>query len=179
MAYAIVAFPKFEHGDFERIQRHREKHDAAHHQLIRPHFTLVFPTKGTESLFMVEAAHISERIKSFPFSIRRATVHKNEFTGQYHTFLMPGDGYSQLVHIHDELYARRLSLALRADIPYIPHVTIATQEDEKLCKELSRRWNGGRYEIRGIIDELSVLEVETQRVRKLLRLPLLGDASRD
>ena len=53
---------------------------------------------------------------------------KDVFSSLTHLFLVPNEGCSAFVILHDPLYTGSLTDSLRLDIPFISHLTIAGLE---------------------------------------------------
>jgi len=148
--YLVVAYPIFSSTtDYEWIQHYRSRHDT-HHTLIQPHFTIIFPIPAhdiSQSEFIQQVKQQLDTYKTMQqyhhkhhqhqhkqhSSSSVIDVHINVATlnfdsiskTHYHEFLVPDQGYSQLVKLHDTLYNLPLLITHRRyDLPYIPHITI-------------------------------------------------------
>ncbi len=173
MTYAVVAFPKLEARDIRNIGDFRAQYDVVNHGLIEPHFTLVFPTDLLSYADLVtEIRQRASDVAAFRFALRCATVHKDAFASDYHVFLVPDEGNSRLVKLHDLLYGQRLQPALRTDIDYIPHLTVATLPDGKRCGELAQEWNLDNKEITGRIDEIAIVRLDGSGVERIVTIRL-------
>jgi hypothetical protein len=103
-------------------------------------------------------------IQPFEFAIRCAVLGNDAFSEYTHVFLVPDEGYSNIVKLHDRLYAGVIASELRLDIPFIPHIGIANSLDARRCKQLVDRLNSQQFEIRGRFDGLDVIWSEGNRV---------------
>jgi 2'-5' RNA ligase len=117
--YAVAWFPEFE--GIECVEAFRRRHDPMA-ALIPAHLTLVFPFPTALKRLQVEThvKRIVSRWPVLPVSFRAVRMHANEFV-----FLMASRGAESVVALHDKLYTRSLRPALRRDLPYDPHITIA------------------------------------------------------
>lgn len=130
--YALVHYPHIELHD---IQRFRQQHDPQFH-LIAPHITLLFPVPdclGEQAL----VHHIEQVLRSWqPFEISLGDVQTAWDDALY---LLVQEGKETLVQLHDEIYTGILQAYLRADLPYIPHVTLGKAGPRPDLLEQARR----------------------------------------
>lgn len=173
MTYAVVAFPKLDARDIRNIAVFRAQYDVVNHTRIEPHFTLVFPTDLLSYADLVtEIRQRASDVAAFWFALRCATVHKDAFASDYHVFLVPDEGNSRFVKLHDLFYGERLLPALRTDIDYIPHLTVATLPDGRRCRELAQEWNIDEMEIAGRIDEIAIVRLDGSAVERMVTIRL-------
>ena len=133
MIYYALAFPKISINDLAWIQTIRQQYDPQF-ELIDPHFTLVFGVDVDETILVEHMQTMLQSVASFKFALRCTIVVKDSFSPNYQVFLVPDEGLSDLVKLHDRLYTAVLEPSLRIDIPYIPHITIAASPDGKKMK---------------------------------------------
>jgi 2'-5' RNA ligase len=69
--------------------------------------------------------------------------------GYSYVFLVPDEGFSQSIQLHSEIYSKELGSSLRLDIPFVPHVTVASSKNVAACKELVDVLNDKKFEIAG------------------------------
>ncbi len=154
----VVNYPAISTDDFAWIQEIRQQQDELNFSAIDPHFTLVFPISEIDRETLVNHVKQSvQGIKSFEFTIRCAVLSNDAFSKYTHVFLVPDEGYSNIVKLHDRLYTRVIANELRLDIPFIPHIGIANSLDPHRCKQLTDRLNSQQFEIRGRIDRLDII----------------------
>jgi 2'-5' RNA ligase len=172
MALLVVAYPQLAAIDYAWIQAIRQQHDA-HYSLIAPHFTLVFPLNTVDQAACV--AHISawiRQIGSISFRIRCAMIVKDAFGPLTHLFLVPDEGYSALVRLHDALYVDLLADHLRLDVAFIPHITIGGNVDPRVCKASADQINRQNRCIQGSIDAVDLISHENAAVTTIKRIGL-------
>lgn len=173
MSLLVIAYPEFSPGDLEQIQRFRAVHDRLYYDVVAPHFTLVFPVGNIpEGEFIGEARTKAATTRSFSFVLRYAIINKDAFSPMYHTFLVPDEGNSNFIRLHDVLYRGRLSEHLRLDIDYIPHIGVGNNTDPQVCKQMADEWNATGFNIRGSIHSLTVVSYEQNKVSVLEVIPL-------
>jgi len=145
---------------------------------VDPHFTLVFPTVGTAARhFITEVELRSEGFQAFDFNLRCATLNRDAFAPMCHTLLVPDEGNSNIVRLHDRLYAGMLRPQLRLDIDFIPHVGIANDPAAQRVKAWADHWNAEPFTLSGRIDALEVITYRHPVVRTIATIPLSGPAT--
>lgn len=133
----------------------------------------MFPVFGLDRERFLE--HLREQargVERIPFVCRCATVVKDATNEYTHVFLVPDEGYSAIVKLHDRLYEGPLSPHLRLDIPFIPHIGVANASDPRACKALADELNSEGFEIRGSVDALDAASYKHDRVTTIERVPL-------
>lgn len=173
MALAVVNYPTLSNEDQAWIQTVREEHDKLYFHVIDPHFTLVFPTENIDQALLIE--HVRKRVDSFePFEVvfRCAIVGDPDFQEHAHVFLVPDEGFSEVVKLHDRLYMGLLRPELRLDLPFLPHVGIANAREVETCKDLVDALNAENFEIRGKVEQLEVIGYDGAKVWTLERITL-------
>lgn len=172
MAYLVLAYPKISKSDYDWIQAIRKKDDKIYYGVVEPHFTIVF---ATDKLSLDEfTAHVQDKIqgmKSFDISLDTAKTVKDDFQDIYHAFLIPSKGYDEITKLHDVSYTGTLASELREDLPYIPHVGIGTNQDEKPVKELAEQIDASGRQITGSITELTIVEYDGTKVANIVTIP--------
>lgn len=174
MSLAVVSYPTVSREDLDWMQSIRAEHDGLYYEVADPHLTLVFPVFGLDRGCFLE--HVRGRVRGvekIPFVCRCATVVKDATNEYTHVFLVPDEGHGAIVKLHDRLYEGPLSPHLRLDIPFIPHIGVATAADpKKACKTLADRLNREGFEIGGHVDALDAASYEHDRVTTIERVPL-------
>jgi 2'-5' RNA ligase len=170
----VLAYPQISKTDFERIQKIRREFDGEKYQLVEPHFTFVFPVMNIISEnFIQEIKRKAGGIKQLDFVIRSATVNQDDFSNYYHVFLVPDEGHSSMIRLHDKLYSGMLAPELRPDIDFIPHITVAGSNDRQICKMLADERNNSDFMISGKIKALHVVEYANEKINQLEEIKLI------
>jgi 2'-5' RNA ligase len=173
MAYLVLAYPEISNSDFQIIQDYRKVNDELFYDVVKPHFTLVFPVFSlSETDFIAEIKKQTIHLTCFNFSIRCSTVNKDAFSDYYHTLLVPDEGYSNIIKIHDKLYGNKLIDELRLDIDFVPHIAIGNSLDKNKCKRMTDEWNNKNFEINGRVTKLTIVAFENNVVSKLTEIKL-------
>lgn len=174
MSLLVLSYPAISQRDFNWIQKIRAEHDRLHYRTIAPHFTFIFAVEGMISMELIH--HVKEQVRGFnkiAFVLSCAVVVKDNFSEYTYVFLVPEEGYSEMVKLHDELYGGKLSPELKLDIPFIPHISIGNSIDPQDCKKLVDRLNQQSFAIKGWIETLDVVKYETNRVKTIEQIKLV------
>jgi hypothetical protein len=173
MSLLALAYPKIMKEDYQWIQDFREENDELNHKVIEPHFTLVFPVFNQRpETFIEEIKSRAALHKKIDFALRCAIMDKDAFTPYWHVYLVPDEGYSQIIKLHDNLYSGKLADELRLELPFIPHIGIANSIEKWTCKEFVDQVNYSDIEIKGAITEIDVVEYHEERVETLEKIKL-------
>jgi len=173
MDYVVVSYPEFSDNALDSIQNYRKEHDEWLYPSIDPHFSFVFPvSEVSETDFISEIVRLTQDIKKIDFVLRSAVVNKDSFNEYYHALLVPDDGFSRIVKLHDKLYSGLLKDELRLDIDYIPHIGVGNSTDKFDCKRMVDEWNAEEFAISGTISSLSIVSLEDLMINTLHTIPL-------
>ena len=180
--HLCLAYPNISADDRELIHDFRRLHDAKYVDVVDAHWTMIFPgsTKDFDSSDLHE--HISRVARDFSpidFVCRYALVYDDDSSDDYYIFLVPDEGFSQISLLHDALYSGMMLPHLRLDIPYVPHVGIATSADKDHLYRLATDWNNLRREIRGRIDSLTLSSYDGNRVEDITHFRLTNSEQAD
>ncbi len=169
----VIAYPELTVTDHERIQLFRRDHNSLF-KVIEPHCTIVFsvPDMPPED-FIAEIKKQIDRTPAIRFCIRCAVINKDSFSNNYDAFLVPDEGFSRIVKLHDKLYSDKLSHHHRLDISYIPHISIANSPDVPSIKKIVDQWNEKEFAINGIISSLDIINYENRVVTTIEKIQLL------
>ncbi len=172
MALLAVAYPDLAPPDYTWIQSIRQQHDP-HYPLIAPHFTLVFPIPAVDQEAFVDHITVqTAQVHAIPFLIQCATIVKDAFSSQTHLFLVPDQGYSTLVKLHDACYTGILASSLSLDVAFIPHITVGAHADPHISKAVADQINQHDIRIRGRIHTIDILAYEHNRVSTIQQIGL-------
>lgn len=164
----VVSYPTISDDNFSWIQDIRRQHDELNFRAIAPHFTFVFPIIDIDLEKLIShVKQFTQNTQPFEFVIRCAVLCNDTFSRYTHVFLVPDEGYSNIVKLHDLLYTGVIANELRLDIPFIPHIGIANSLDVYGCKHLVDRINGRQFEIRGKVDRLDVILSQGERTETI------------
>ncbi len=168
----VIAYPELAMADHELIQQSRKEYNSLYN-VIAPHFTIVFsvPDMPTED-FVAEIKKQANGIMIIPFCLRCAVINKDSFSNNYDAFLVPDEGFSKIVKLHDRLYSDKLSVYHRIDISYMPHTSIANNADVTIIKKIVDEWNEKEFVIKGRISSLDIINYENRVVTTIEKIKL-------
>ncbi len=173
MAYLVIAYPEFnQDDDFSWIQDYREQNDRQFN-LVNPHFTLVFAVQDIDrDSFLNEVKRRVSTIKSFDFDLKVATINQDNSGNYFHEFLVPDNGYSNIIKLHDVLYSGLFAPYLRFDVDFIPHISIGDSEDAQTSKKRVDELNMQGVSIHGRIGNLDVIEYAEGAITTIEKISL-------
>ena len=170
----VINYPTISAKDFDWIQRVQKQHDQLYWKVVDPHFTLVFPVfKLEEKAFIHHIEQTVKEIEAFNFVLRCAVLGDDAFSDLTHVFLVPDEGYSRIVKLHDRLYTGILKEELRLDIPFIPHIGISNSQNAQECKDLVDDLNAESFEVKGRVEKLDVIWYEGNQVNTIKQISLM------
>lgn len=174
MALLVLGYPEMSAADCSRIQVFRQVHDDLYYHVVEPHVTLVFPTFDWEAEpFVAETAKQLLGFRPFDFCLRCAVLNKDAFSDYYHTLLVPDEGYSQVVKLHDRLYADKLFSNRALHVDFIPHIGVGNSKNPQQCLQMIDSWNKDEFAIWGRMIALDVVRYEEDTVQTIQRLALV------
>jgi 2'-5' RNA ligase superfamily len=141
--YYTVAFLDIAADDRRWIQRFREQHDPFY-GTVDPHFTLAFGIRDLpENLYLNHIAGVARASRQIPFTCRYAMLGADDVDDTAYVFLVPDEGNAAISRLHDRIYVGPFQPFLKLDLPYIPHISIASMKDcgraKELCDELNEQ----------------------------------------
>ena len=173
MSFAIVAVPRFSPADLGWIESLRRRHLPDYERQIGPHLTLVFPfTADAEASTRTPAAAVAGATPPFSAAFRAVLSLPDAFSTDSVVALVPDEGMSHAIRLHDRLYTGPLADHLRLDLPFVPHVTVARMANARSAKALVDDLNGAEPSILAAIGEITLLRmtrpaIETAAVLRL------------
>lgn len=170
-----LAYPRLSEADANLIRNFRREHDKKYVDVVDAHWTMIFPGSSVGIVQDDLEEHIrtiAADSHSVDFTCRYALVYDDDGSDDYYIFLVPDEGFSGVSLLHDRLYGDFMRPKLRLDIPYVPHIGIATSKDREELYELATEWNRKGHEISGTIDELTLSSYDGGQVADLKRFPL-------
>lgn len=177
MSLLVVAYPELRSQDQAWIQSIRERYDP-HFELIAPHLTFVFPNDTIDAtLLQQHGARVCQAFSAFRFAVRTTMIVKDQFSPLTHLFLVPDEGFSQIVGLHDALYRGPLAESLLLEVPFIPHITIGAFDTSSAAKAQADAINRQRFVIDGSIERLSLIEHVGQSVTTIAEFELTKRSS--
>ena len=168
MAFLVIAYPKLDKKDLDWIQKYREENDPRYFDVVDPHITLLFAIHDVDKeMFVAEVKKQIAGIEPFNFVIRVVTINQNDDGKYYHEFLVPDEGYSNVVKLHDRLYSGIFKDHLRLDIDFIPHIGIGNSDDALVSKKRAEELNAAGVNIEGRVDSIAIIEYADSKVKTI------------
>lgn len=87
--------------------------------------------------------------------------------------MVPDEGNSEIVKLHDKLYTGILNDELRLDIPFIPHIGFGGSVNPNESKSIADELNKSNFNVYGNIDKLAVVSYNYPKVETLEEIKLL------
>jgi 2'-5' RNA ligase len=163
-----LAYPELNRDDREAIVEFRRLHDQAFFDVVNEHWTLIFPISGVSKEDLSRhIVQVVSRHAPIDFVIRYAIVHDDDFSDNYYIFLVPDEGFSAISRLHNDLASGVLQRFRRIDLPYVPHIAVATSKDVWHLKQLVGNWNETKRDISGRIKEITLSDYDGKKVRDL------------
>ncbi len=161
-----LAFPKLNSPNQNWIDRTRTRNDPDF-QKVRPHFTLLFGCAEVPvDVYTRHVASIAKTTPPFEFHARRVSLGVDHFSTVGYAFLVPDEGHSSILALHDQLYSSPLSSYRALDMPYIPHITLGKCSSLEKAKVLCDKLNCEAISISGTIDTITVVEEKDGHVKE-------------
>jgi 2'-5' RNA ligase superfamily protein len=125
MRLLVIGYPTMDTQHVAWIHGIRRHYPELSWSVVAPHFTLVFPLTGVEPVVL--SRHIANEAAAWPavrFVLRSSILIKDDSSANTHILLVPDEGSSEIVKLHDRLYTGLLFPYLRLDIRFSPHITM-------------------------------------------------------
>lgn len=90
----------------------------------------------------------------------------------YHTLLVPDEGYSHIVKLHDALYAGKLFPRCALHVDFTPHIGVGNSPDPHVCLAQIAIWNAADFAIHGQVSTLDVVRYESDTVTTFAQIAL-------
>ena len=161
---AVVSYPDFDEMGYPWVEEYRRQHDDFY-TLLAAHYSFVFPVFDMEETDFINVVKTRAKgIEKFDYQIKCAIRNNDRTSDYWHVLLVPDEGFSKVVRLHDALYAGKFRKYERLDIDFIPHVGIANSTDPEACKRMVDEVNAMDFVIRGTIDRLDVIQYQNNKI---------------
>lgn len=156
MHYVVLIYPNISEHDYKMIQGIRKTSDKQF-SIVKPHFTLIFPTdKVSSSEILQHIKTVKLSTQPFNFTLTKAVVEENIYPTYFQIQLVANQPIAEIIEIHDSLYVDILANELREDIPYVPHITVASNKSRELMQQLADKINKSGIAIEGRVDKITM-----------------------
>ena len=157
MTYALVHYPKI---NTEQIDLLRRRYDPQA-DLIAPHITLIFPLPETieEPALISHIESVLHQRRPFPIRLKELKRSLDDYL-----FLTLTKGATEFIGLHEDLYSRILAGYKRADVPYVPHVTLGvfTGQPGALANALAEA-KQLQLDYKSVMNRLQLVKVNEKR----------------
>lgn len=168
----VLAYPVFERPIAESIARFRRRHEPERARLVPAHVTLVFGTGTARPPDVIaQCQEAAEAVAEIDVEFTEGQIVYDPFEKTYKLSLLSAAGTDALIRLHERLHAGSLRAELRPDIPYRPHMTVATHEDRAAIERVDAAAIG-RFPISGKIGSLDVVKRAGDTLNSLKTIPL-------
>lgn len=167
---AVVACPHLRDSDRQWVEAVRARHDPQASQ-IEAHFTLVFPVEVAVEAIIAQVRSAVVSHGTIPLTLGRAVAFRDVVAEGSRVFLLPEEGHDELHALHDRLYDGAFSRHLRADVPFVPHLTVGVYPTFGECKRVADQLNQEHRTMRGTVRGLDVIEMAALAVRTVETVP--------
>ncbi|MFC3226727.1 2'-5' RNA ligase family protein [Marinibaculum pumilum] len=169
----VLAYPELAPEAASAIEALRRRHEPDRAALVAVHVTLVFGVAGIQvDALVAHAAAIAATERPFPFTLDSTEPFIG--AGEAKLFLRVGQGDDSFRRLHAGLYTGILAPHLRSDLPFEPHMTIATVRQPVTLD--SAQTDAGRLDLplAGRVRALTVAALDGPVLRDLEQLSLAG-----
>lgn len=168
--FEVAAKPVFAKADTDWLIHVRETQT---HGLGPPEFTLVFPGAAFAAHEVVQHVEavcaVTPRIR---FCLRSAMIVPDLSMSLFHVFLVPDEGFGAIIRLHDRLHVGPLADCLHPEMPYIPHLTVASVKELDLARRMKASLNANDLAIAGHIDGVEVHQRDSVTPHCVARISL-------
>ena len=177
MSLLAISYPELKTGDFEWIQDLRAEFCPGEYAIVNPHLTLAFAVDDISQRNLSDHIRLHAAVvPPIDFVLRSCSLVKTVDDDRIYLFLVPDEGYNQILKLHDNLYTGPLTRHLRHDIPYIPHMTIGIFSDTGQAQKAVDDINGREFAIAGQMTAVDIVSDNTGRIKTLEKINLGGRA---
>lgn len=173
MPFAVVSYPKFIPNEGELIPVMESIYPKFIYPKLAPHFTVVFPQVSVpQQQLLPHVQAVAANHAPIPFVIRRVEAVADKLSQNHYLFLVPDEGFEEVVQLHDDLYGGLLAHELRLDIPFVPHITLGYTPDAAYCEAAANAINAQPFELRGVIEVLDIVEIQSESAQTVTQIRL-------
>ncbi|MDA0342262.1 MAG: 2'-5' RNA ligase family protein [Proteobacteria bacterium] len=167
MSLTIVAFPEIAATELGWVEGLRQAHLPAPEADIAPHMTLVFSADvATDDNLTMHMLGVAGSTQPFDATFRIVAPVVDPINGGWTVQLLPDQGLSKLMRLHNFLYSGPFADHLNLDVPYVPHLTLARTTTGQQAKALCEELNSDIIEVDMRFTTVDLLRVDGGKVTK-------------
>lgn len=168
----VLGYPEFEPRLAWQLDRFRSVHEPERAKLVPPHITLVFGLKRADPKDVLTICErVSRKIPEFSIELAHSEVVYDPFEKTHKLILVCGQGKERLTALHNQLYEGPHRTELQLEIPYQPHMTVATHANRSVVEQLDAA-DIGPLPISGTITALHLVELVDGKLNALAKASL-------
>ncbi len=172
---AVVCLPKLTPTDRGWVDSVRSRHLAREQLSVEPHVTLVFPCDEVDRPeIRSHLAVVAAESGPFDVALRAAVLLPDPFTGEFVVALVPDEGNSRLLRLHDRLYTGPFTQHQPVGVPFVPHLTLARMTASAAARALADDVNGGEPDLRTRVTDLVLMRLQAGRIEAVATQALRG-----
>ncbi|MFK7871180.1 MAG: 2'-5' RNA ligase family protein [Roseobacter sp.] len=168
----VLAVPQFDAAQSGRVESFRALHEPARARLVPAHLTLAFSLSRTPATEVIEQCQkLAADTPEFKVAFSRAETEFDKYEHTYKLLLTTSTGSALVKQLHRSLYDAFPLEEFDANLPYRPHMTVATHPKRKVIEALDIS-QLGRFPFFGRVKSLNVVSVSRGRVLQIGQHPL-------
>ena len=169
----VLMYPEFEPALADRLYHFRHTHEPDRAKLVPPHITLVFGVDPAHRSGLLEACDAAAHSRApFEVTFSHSVSAYDPFEAAHKLFLICDRGSDAIITLHRQLYAGLPDTA-KSDVPFTPHMTVATNPDPKYISHLDAG-DIGPFPITSRVQSLTVVQFDGARLTVVKQLPFSG-----
>lgn len=158
-----------------RVEAFRRLHEPSRAGLVPAHVTLVFGVAaGDGSALVRHAADCAAASCPIDLSFDAVRDFSEPGDAGFKLFVMVGQGREALCALHRALYRGQLAGQRRDDLPFEPHMTVASCSDRHALDRARSGSTGLGLPLAGRVDSIVVAALERDGLHGIAQLPLGG-----
>ncbi|WP_417676212.1 2'-5' RNA ligase family protein [Roseibium sp.] len=168
----VLAYPQFEPSVAESINRFRSAHEPERARLVPPHVTLLFGMRNARPQdILAHSEGVATHTPELAVDFTAGDIVYDPSEKTHKLLLHSSIGKNALISLHQQLCDGPHRAELKLDIPYRPHMTVATHKDRAIIERLDVAALGA-FPIPGTIRALEVVELADNTLQLLRTVPL-------
>ncbi|MEJ8476420.1 2'-5' RNA ligase family protein [Roseibium algae] len=168
----VLAYPEFELSVAERINRFRSANEPERARLVPPHVTLVFGMRNPHPQdFLTHCEFVAGHVSELAVSFMAGDIVYDPFEKTHKLLLPISTGKRTLIALHQQLYDGTQSAKLNPEVPYRPHMTVATHKDRAIIERFDVATLGA-FPLFGRIRKIEIVELSDNTLHPLRTIPL-------
>ncbi|MEL6609654.1 MAG: 2'-5' RNA ligase family protein [Pseudomonadota bacterium] len=170
----VLAYPAFDPAVARRVDDFRARHEPQRARLVPPHITLVFGSDDSHLPFISDLVdRVADQTAGVSVGFNRLEARFDPFEGKHKLFLLCGEGSDQITDLHHRLYDGPHRSDLSDDHPFVPHMTVATQDERKTLEQIDTSALGD-LPIRTTLSALELVRFDGSRLTTVRTAPFGG-----